>query len=71
MVETFTSDWVIFRIPPNIDVGAPLGNHAMALTIDCFHKETPSQTSDRIPNADLTGGAMNVGSGWTASTWNS
>ena len=29
-----------------------------------FRKKAPPRTSDRIPNADLTGGAVNVGCGW-------
>ena len=32
--------------------------------------KAPPQTSDRILSADLTGGAVNVGCGWTASVWN-
>ena len=40
---------------------------ANSQTVDCFRKKAPPQTSDQIPNADLTGSAVNVGSGWAAS----
>ena len=39
--------------------------------IDCLYKKVPPQTSDLIPNADLTGGGVNVGCGWTANAQNS
>ena len=38
---------------------------------NCFHKRAPSQTSDRILNADPTRGVANVGCGWNVSAWNS
>ena len=38
--------------------------------VDCFHKKVPLQTSDQVPNVDLTRGAVNLGSGWTTKAWN-
>ena len=64
VMETFSSDRVVFRIPSNISDGA-------LLHIDCFRKKAPPQTSDRTPNTDPTGGGVNVGCVWTAGAWNS
>ena len=62
MVETLFSDRYTFRIPSNINDGIPLRKQPTALTRRLFpQKKTPSQTSDRIPHADLTGGPVNVG----------
>ena len=50
VVEIFSSDRVAFRILSNIN--------DTAQHVDCFHKKVPPQTSDRVPNADPTGGAQ-------------
>ena len=70
-VETFDSDRVAFRIPSNINDGAPQRKQPATLTRRPFLQKAPSQTSDWIPNVDLTGSAVNVVCGWTASAWNS
>ena len=59
MVETFSSDKVTFRTPSNINDGAPLRKQPTSLTCNCFRKRAPPQTSEQIPNADLTGGPVN------------
>ena len=66
MVET-SSEGVTFIILSNVNDGAPLRKQPTAK----FRKKAPPQTSDQIPNADLTGSAVNVGSGWAESAWNS
>ena len=59
VVET-SSDRVTFRIPSNINDGAPVRKQSTSLTHCLFtHKGSP-QTSDRIPNADPTRGAVNL-----------
>ena len=61
VVETFSSDGITFTIPSNINDGAPLRKQPTALTRRLFPQKSLPQTSDRIPNVDLTGGAVNVG----------
>ena len=66
-----SSDRVTFRILSNINDWAPLQKQPTALHVDCFHKKARLHTYDRIQNADLTGGAVNMGCEWTTGPWNS
>ena len=62
MVET-SSDRVTFRIPSNINDGAPVWKQPSGLTRCLLHRKGSPQTSDRIPNADPTRDAVNLGEG--------
>ena len=67
VVET-SSDRVTFRILSNINDGAPNSLRKQpTLTVDCFRKKAPPQTSDQIPNADLARGTVDLACGWTTS----
>ena len=70
VVET-SWDRVAFRIPSNISNGALLRKQQTALTIWLLPQESPTQTSGKTLNTDLTGGLVNVACGWTACAWKS
>ena len=58
-----------FRIRQTSTMELLYENSQRSKHVDCFLQKTPTQTSDLIPNADLTGGAVNVQCRWTASAW--
>ena len=62
MVET-SSDKITFRIPLYINDGVPLQSSQPVYHVDCFRRKAPPSISSRIPNADPTRGAVNLGLG--------
>ena len=64
--EIFSLDRVELRILLNINNRVPLRKQPTALICWLFHKKAPPKTSDWTASADLIGGAVSVGCGWTA-----
>ena len=71
VAEIFSLDRVAVRILSNINGQVPLQKQPTALTCWMFPEKGSTTDLWLDCNADLTGGTVSVGCGWTASAWNS